>query len=103
MQEFNLIKHLSFKACEYISHLKSAIRSQQQSSSTDELNNEVKRLMEENELLRIENTMLKRKYHMEDIGDEEDDCLIKRPKSESDDFKLDIEFGDSLPGDDLST
>lgn len=68
----------------------------------DDLNNEVKRLTEENEFLRIENTMLKRKYHMEDIGDE-DDCLIKRPKSESDDFKLDIEFGDSLPGDDLST
>lgn len=68
----------------------------------DELNNELKRLMEENELLRIENTMLKRKYHMEDIGNE-DECLIKRPKSESDDFKLDIEFGDSLPGDDLST
>lgn len=59
--------------------------------------------MEENELLRIENTMLKRKY-MEDIGDEENHCLqIKRPKSETDDFKLDIEFGDSLPGDDLST
>lgn len=48
--------------------------------------------------------MLKRKYHMEDIADDdEDDCLIKRPKSESDDFKLDIEFGDSLPGDDIST
>jgi hypothetical protein len=46
--------------------------------------------------------MLKRKYHMEDIGDD-DDCLIKRPKSESDDFKLDIEFGDSLPGDDISS
>jgi len=90
------------KACEYISHLKSVIKSHQQSSSLDEINNELKRLMEENELLRIENTMLKRKYHMEDIGNE-DECLIKRPKSESDDFKLDIEFGDSLPGDDLST
>lgn len=58
--------------------------------------------MEENELLKIENTMLKRKYHMEDIS-ADDDCLIKRPKSESDDFKLDIEFGDSLPGDDITT
>lgn len=67
------------------------------------MNNEIKRLMEENELLKIENTMLKRKYHMEDIGDDDDDCLIKRPKSESDDFKLDIEFGDSLPGDDITT
>lgn len=90
-----------FQACEYISHLKSVIKSNQQSTDV-ELNVEVKRLMEENELLRIENTMLKRKY-MEDIGDEENDCLIKRPKSETDDFKLDIEFGDSLPCDDLST
>lgn len=91
-----------FQACEYISHLKSAIKSHQQSPSSDELNAELKRLSDENELLRIENTMLKRKYHMEDIGDD-DDCLIKRPKSESDDFKLDIEFGDSLPGDDISS
>lgn len=60
-------------------------------------------LKEENELLKIENTMLKRKYHMEVIGEEDDECLLKRPKSESDDFKLDIEFGDSLPGDDLSS
>lgn len=70
------------------------------------MNNEIKRLSEENELLRIENSMLKRKYHclnIDDIGDDDDDCLIKRPKSESDDFKLDIEFGDSLPCDDLST
>lgn len=60
--------------------------------------------MDENEFLKIENTMLKRKYHMEGIADDEDDdCLIKRPKSESDDFKLDIEFGDSLPGDDISS
>lgn len=90
-----------FQACEYISHLKSVIKSHRQSTCDAELSIEVKRLMEENELLRIENTMLKRKY-MEDIGDEEN-CLMKRPKSETDDFKLDIEFGDSLPCDDLST
>lgn len=92
-----------FQACEYISHLKSVIKTQQQSTSADELNNEIKRLMEENELLKMENTMLKRKYHMEGIVDDEDDLLLKRPKSEHDDYKLDIEFGDSLPGDDLST
>lgn len=96
----SLVNLFHFQACEYISHLKSVIKNQ---SSSDELNNEIKRLMEENELLKIENTMLKRKYHMDDIGDDEDDCLIKRPKSESDDFKLEIEFGDSLPCDDIST
>ncbi|CRL05658.1 CLUMA_CG018694, isoform A [Clunio marinus] len=91
------------KACEYISHLKSVIKSQQPSSSIDELNNEIKRLTDENELLKFENTMLKRKYHMEGIGDDEDDCMIKRPKSESDDFKLGIEFDDTLPCDEIST
>jgi regulator of replication initiation timing len=69
------------------------------------MNNEIKRLMEENELLKIENTMLKRKY-MEDIGDDDNDCLIKRPKSEIEDYNAlslgdNIEF-DSLPGDDIT-
>lgn len=69
-------------------------------SKDEELTCEVKRLMDENEILKIENAMLKRKCHIEDL---DEDCLIKRSKSESDDFKLDIEFGDSLPCDDISS
>lgn len=83
------------------------VKTQQSYNTTDELENEVKRLTEENELLRIENSKLKRKYHIEglnDDDDEEEDFLMKRPKSENDDFKLDMpEFCDSLPGDDITT
>jgi len=83
--------------------LKSIIKNQQQQNAPpkdEELVNEMQRLSEENEHLKIENAMLKRKYDIDDI--EDDDCLMKRPKSETDDFKLtDIEF-DELPGDDLS-
>lgn len=77
------------------------IKSQQTFGTADELENEVKRLSEENELLRLENCKLKRKYHIEGLNDEDDDFLLKRPKSEdNDDFKLDMpEFCDSLSDD----
>jgi regulator of replication initiation timing len=98
--------HFPLKACEYIRHLKSMIKEQQNFNTNDELENEVRRLSEENELLRIENNKLKRKYHIEGLNDDEEDedFLLKRPKSENDDFKLDMpEFCDSLPGDDITT
>jgi regulator of replication initiation timing len=80
------------------------VKEQQSYNTNDELENEVRRLSEENELLRIENNKLKRKYHIEGLNDEEEDFLLKRPKSENDDFKLDMpEFCDSLPGDDITT
>jgi regulator of replication initiation timing len=78
------------------------IKSQQSFGTSDELESEVKRLSEENEELRMENCKLKRKYHIEGLNDEDDDFLLKRPKSEddNDDFKLDMpEFCDSLSDD----
>lgn len=58
---------------------------------------EIRQLQEENDKLKIENVMLKRKYGIEDI--EDDEILLKRSKPDTDVFNSLIEFSDSLPGD----
>jgi regulator of replication initiation timing len=64
------------------------------------MHEEIQRLQEENDKLKIENAMLKRKYELDDIGEDDDDILLKRTKTESDVFNSLIEFSDSLPADD---
>jgi hypothetical protein len=88
----------SYQACEYISHLKTIIKGQRQSTSSEELmHEEIRRLQDENDKLKVENAMLKRKYELDDMGD--DEILLKRTKTE-DVFNSLIEFSDSLPADD---
>lgn len=57
---------------------------------------EIRQLQDENDKLKIENAMLKRKYGIEDLDD--DEILLKRSKPD-DVFNSLIEFSDSLPGD----
>jgi regulator of replication initiation timing len=66
------------------------------------LQEEIRQLQEENDKLKIENVMMKRKYGIEDI--EDDEILLKRSKPDvltrdTDVFNSLIEFSDSLPGD----
>jgi regulator of replication initiation timing len=79
--------------------LKSIIKEQRQTTSDDFLHEEIRRLQDENDKLRVENAMLKRKFDMDDSI--EDDLLIKRSKTDTDVFNSLIEFSDSLPGDDI--
>lgn len=91
---------ISFKACEYISHLKTIIKEQRQSSCEEMLHEEIRRLQDENDKLKVENAMLKRKYEIDDI--EDDEILLKRSKTDSDVFNSLIEFSDSLQTDDMT-
>jgi hypothetical protein len=82
--------------------LKAIIKDQRQSSSSDVLHEEVRRLQIENDKLKVENAMLKRKFDIDDIDD--DEMLIKRSNREAsaDVFNSLIEFSDSLPADEIS-
>lgn len=64
------------------------------------LHEEIRRLQDENDKLRVENAMLKRKYEIEDI--EDDEILLKRSKTDPDVFNSLIEFSDSLQADDIA-
>lgn len=57
----------------------------------------MRKLQDENEKLKLENAVLKRKYEIDDLDD--DDILLKRSKPDTDVFNSLIEFSDSLPGD----
>lgn len=62
------------------------------------LHEELRRLQDENDKLKVENAMLKRKYEIDDI--EDDEILLKRSKTDPDVFSSLIEFSDSLQADD---
>lgn len=76
------------------------IKEQRQSSSEEILHDEIRRLQDENDKLRVENAMLKRKYEIGDI--EDDELLLKRTKTDPDVFNSLIEFSDSLQADDIA-
>lgn len=88
----------SLQACEYITHLKSIIKRQRESSTEDSLHDEIKKLQNENDKLKLENAVLKRKYEIDDMEDDEI-VSLKRTKPDTDVFNSLIEFSDSLPGD----
>ena len=64
------------------------------------LHEQITRLQDENDKLRVENAMLKRKYEIDDI--EDDEILLKRSKTDPDVFNSLIEFSDSLQEDDMT-
>ncbi len=91
------------KACEYITHLKntnvdlSEYLKRQQPKSSEKQSMDIKRLLDENEQLKLENVMLKRKLTMLNIDvDLELDIETKKIKSSPNDLSVSVvQFVDS--------
>lgn len=64
------------------------------------MHEEIRRLQDENDKLKVENAMFKRKFDIDDM--EDDELLMKRSKTDSDVFNSLIEFSDSLPADEIT-